>query len=73
MADRLSEIPVLPTWLECQCAVEAGTATALQRFIAEREPAAADLRDPFRAELAELLADATSIRRPEPRTVRRSS
>lgn len=72
MADRLPEIPVLPTWLECQEAVDAGTATALQRFIAEREPAIADLRDSFRAGLAELLADAASGRKVESSAVRRT-
>ncbi len=54
----------LPSWINCLEAVEAGAATPLQRFIADNEPAASDLRDAFRAELAAVLASAEPTRDP---------
>lgn len=48
--------PALPTWLESHGAVEAGNAPPLHRFIAAYEPASAELRDEFRAELKAVLA-----------------
>lgn len=32
----------LPTWEECEAAVDAGEATALQRFIYKNEPSGGD-------------------------------
>lgn len=67
MATHSSKTERLPEWLASQQAVDDGDATALQRFIAEHEPAAAELRDLFRTELAAVLAEAalpTSCSRP---------
>jgi len=58
MATHSSKTDGLPEWLASQRAVDDGDATALQRFIAEHEPAAAELRDLFRTELTAVLAEA---------------
>lgn len=51
---------MLPKWEECDAAIKAGTATALQRFIHENEPAGneeeAKFREQLTAALREILA-----------------
>lgn len=41
----------LPTWERCSEAVSNKTATALEQFIYDHEPAAKDAADEFRAQL----------------------
>jgi len=49
--------PALPDWMECDAKVQAGTANALERFIAANEPAG-DSAAEFRAALLAMLAAA---------------
>jgi hypothetical protein len=48
----------LPSFNACEAAVQAGTATLLQRFIFDNEPAGSVAESEFRAGLAALLAEA---------------
>ncbi len=53
----------VPSWLESHRALQHGKATPLQRFVALNEPASGELREHFRASLAEALAEVVSRRR----------
>jgi hypothetical protein len=51
-------VPVaLPSWKECEAAVDRGKATALQTFIHSNEPADPRGEDEFRDQLAKLLQE----------------
>jgi hypothetical protein len=63
MPDAFVDPASLPSWLDSLRAVEARTATPLERFIAANEPTSAELRELFRAELAAALAEARGRRR----------
>lgn len=53
--------PALPTWLASNKAVESGTASPLERFVAVYEPADASLQAEFRMELAAALASSAEL------------
>ena len=51
----------LPTWEECEAAVDAGEATALQRFIYENEPSGScdvEFRENLRSLIIEMQNEA---------------
>jgi hypothetical protein len=51
---------VLPSWAECNAAVAAGEATALQRFIRDHEPAGALREESFRSGLLAVLLEVST-------------
>ena len=55
------QLPALPTWLASNRAVQSGTASPLERFIAAYEPADAGLQAEFRTELAAALASSAEL------------
>lgn len=57
----------MPSFDECEAAVKAGEASALQRFIYENEPSGEDRMRDFRLRLAELVAEARQPPPPRPK------
>lgn len=56
----------LPTWDECQAALEAGEMNRLQEFIIENTPGDAAQERMFRDELSAVLAEVLASRAPAP-------
>jgi hypothetical protein len=59
MSDRV------PEWIECLQASQAGTATALHRYVLNWEPAGREDEEDFRSDLQAVLAEATAPLREE--------